>query len=101
MRDQLYLATFFTAFLSLMIWQTDYVMTHAYFLNNFRGKGFGAVSFSVGTLCIILGIVMRKKGDRIFGSYVVAIGVTVLALGFLDLFAPALAFNLKIDQLNP
>lgn len=83
-----------------MIWQADYVLTHAYFLNNFRGKGLGTVSFSVGILCVILGI-MTKKGNKIFGSYLMAIGVTVLALGFLDLFAPALAFNLKINQLNP
>ena len=101
MRTQLYLVTFFTAFLSIMIWQTDYVLTHAYFLNNFRGKELGAVSFTIGILCIILGAIMTKKENTIFGSYLISIGLTVLALGFLDLFAPALAFYLKIIQLNP
>jgi hypothetical protein len=44
---------------------------------------------------------MTKKGNQIFGYYMMGFGVTVLALGLLDLFAPALAFDLKINQLNP
>jgi hypothetical protein len=100
MRIQLYLATFFTAFLSLMVWQTRYVLTHATFLNNFSGKGFGAVSFTIGVLCVILGVTMKKREDTIFGSYILAIGVTVFALGFLDLFNPTLASGLKVIQLN-